>query len=342
VKRTGQTLIALMAAITIILAATGCSGGTAAVSYKPPFAPISLTIDSHGSISVHASASIVTPVGTFSVGMGVAKGMSSIPGATLLIIKHWKGGSLVDDVYKIEIESEEITVVLDGRTTLTVSEGRVIADASEATVHSLVIKSTAVPSASPVNTTLPLTDPLTSTHRSKGWPTGPVYPPPEQDVGSAIYCNFQPDGLHLGPSPSNSIQPDCTNNELNIGDNVRVSVTVTLLSDDQSGRSAANGSTDAGARISIQGGGIALGITPGGDWYSESLLSSEHAASIRTGVGATNTLALTAQGTHVNFYVNGEKVGSQDISGAPYSGGITFAGDEFDSIVFKDLTVESI
>jgi hypothetical protein len=181
---------------------TSCANGVsvnADVGYTPPFLPITLTIDTNGNIAIHGNASIVTPVGTFTVAADVSKGLAGTSGNTLLIIRHRKGGSIVDDVYTVQ--SDKITVIVDGLTELVVTNGRVFLDATKAHIRSIEIRSSGgTPPPQPVATTLPFTDPLTSAQHAEGWPNGPYYPPPGDGADPAIYCGFTSQGLQVGPS----------------------------------------------------------------------------------------------------------------------------------------------
>src|SRR5438105_3051202 len=139
-----RTLTRLFIPLILAVACSGCQHG-ASVSgefgYTVPFLPITFTINTHGNIAIHGDASIVTPLGTFTLTADVSQNMAPTPDGTLLIIRHKKGGALVDSVYNVK--DQEIDAVVDGRVVLKVTNGRIFVDASKAKVLSIQVKSAA-------------------------------------------------------------------------------------------------------------------------------------------------------------------------------------------------------
>src|ERR1700730_17433100 len=121
--RVVATLITVMATTAV---STSCANGVSVngdIGYTPPFLPVTLTIDTNGNIAIHGDTSIVTPVGTFTIEANIAKGLAGTSDNTLLIIRHRKGSSIVDDVYTVQ--SDKIVVIVDGLTKLVVTSDRV-------------------------------------------------------------------------------------------------------------------------------------------------------------------------------------------------------------------------
>ncbi len=113
------------------------SGG---VSYTPPFAPITFTIDTSGTISIQGNLSIETPVGRFALEANVADTLKPEDNTLLLIIRHKQNGSVVDDAYKIQTQQDEVTVVTNGTTTIDVTKHKVFIDASKGDIKSIEVK----------------------------------------------------------------------------------------------------------------------------------------------------------------------------------------------------------
>lgn len=271
--------------------------------------------------------------------------------ATLLILRHRKGGTVIDEVFRVE--SEEITIVVDGHTILRITNGRVFVDASKGDVRSVEIRSIATPSPSPVSTLVPFTDPLTVDQHMSGWPPAPFYPKPGEDTGSGVYCRFEKDGLHVGPGDYN-LEGWCRNQNLNLG-NATISVVAQLVEDDRKGRSE-HLAYDSGfglvVRIPNDGRAsqpIGFRIRADGTWTD--LTAQEDRPvnrAIRRGSRANNKLGVKMHGTRFEFLVNDTPIAVHDVADladkgllAP-SGGIALVADEYDAVVFSNLVVQNI
>lgn len=264
--------------------------------------------------------------------------------ATLLVLRHKKDGRLIDEVFRVN--SDEVVVVVNGRTTLTVTNGRVFVDASKATVESIKIISSATPAPSPVDTSVPFTDPLTSSQHSAGWPPEPFYPGPDDNAEKVILCRFDEDGLHVGPGSNYAVLPRCFNLALDLGD-ADVSVTVRLVEDDR--KAWPDGyEPDSGFGLAVRVNDccstVGFNIMSDGTWIDRTSYNStvNHSKAIRKGVGATNRLRITMHGSHFEFFVNGVRIATRDLAGdnvAP-SGGLLLTAGMFDSVVFSDLVVQ--
>jgi hypothetical protein len=341
-KCSASALIRLLAVLILAAVCSGCQNGVSAngdIGYTPPFLPVTLTVDIHGNIAIHGNASIVTPIGTFSAEANISEVLPSAPDGTLLIIRHKKGGVIVDTVYTVQ--SQEIVAVVNGRVVLTVTNGRVFVDASKAQVLSVQVRSSATqsPSPQPTATGLPFTDPLTSANHEDGWPHGEGY----------SICGIEQNGFEVGPtSPLGTNWAECDNQNLNVGD-ADISVTATLLTDDTTDRTANFGDTpELGCGLIVRlptFPEVGFSVLPDGqwlDWYSNGIEDVHPANSaIHTGLGVSNVLEIKAVGSSFEFYVNGVYVGGEAVSTAPASGGIGFYTDGFDTAVFRNLVVKA-
>lgn len=87
-------------------------------------------------------------------------------------------------------------------------------------------------------------------------------------------------------------------------------------------------------------------IDANGEWYALKDVNAVHTdlvdpqpnAAIHQGVGASNVLEVSMQGSHFAFFVNGTQVGAADDTAHP-SGQVGLAGDDGTEVVFTDFTV---
>src|SRR5437588_3683617 len=136
-----RTIFLLIIVMGIASFTSSCGAtGSAGVSYTPPFVPVTFSIDSSGNISVHVAASIVTELGTFSVSGGASASLKADDGTLLVTIRHIQNGSLVDTVYKIQTGQVTVTVVVNGKTTIQITNRSVLIDASQGNIQSIEVK----------------------------------------------------------------------------------------------------------------------------------------------------------------------------------------------------------
>src|SRR5579859_1938717 len=126
--------------VFLVLFISSCATGPVipVISYKPPFIPVTFSIDIHGNISFQADASLVTSIGTFSV--GVTTSTQPEDGTLLLTIRHKQNGTLVDSMYKIQTDQDEVTVVVNGTTTIQVTKNSILIDASKSDIKTITVK----------------------------------------------------------------------------------------------------------------------------------------------------------------------------------------------------------
>jgi WD domain, G-beta repeat/WD40-like Beta Propeller Repeat len=144
-----RTMLTVVAAAGLTVLLTSCSGTSigAGVGYQPDGLPVKFsaefTIHPDGSISVAATAGIVTEIGVFSVDVNFEANAHPTESETLLIIRHKAGRGLVDSVYRIGT-GRAVVVTVDGHTVITVTNHKVLIDASKGRVRSIVIKNAPV------------------------------------------------------------------------------------------------------------------------------------------------------------------------------------------------------
>jgi len=113
----------------------GCGGHAKPyVAYKPPILPVKLVIDP-SEVSIEGDASIVTPIGTFSVGANVPLVKSD---EIVVILRDRNRGT--DQVYSVR-SGRSVSVLTNGRTEITIgSDGVVLVDITEGRVQTVEIR----------------------------------------------------------------------------------------------------------------------------------------------------------------------------------------------------------
>jgi hypothetical protein len=131
----------IILALLISVVASLLIGCSTSVSYKPPLLPVKLVIDNAGNISVVGEVSIVTFIGEFSIGAEYT--INSEPDSILVIIRDRnKSSHGLDTIYRVRSNGDELTVVLNGETTVQVANNQVLIDITNADVKSIEFKRT--------------------------------------------------------------------------------------------------------------------------------------------------------------------------------------------------------
>src|SRR5579859_4462471 len=136
------------ASLLLVLLITACShvSGNVEVGYEAGPVQFSATFSIHpdGSVSVGGSVGLVTEIGVFSVGANIEANTQPAPDETLLFIRHRVKHGVVDTAYRIGT-GEDVTVVIDGLTTINVANHKVTIDASKAQIKEITIHNTVEP-----------------------------------------------------------------------------------------------------------------------------------------------------------------------------------------------------
>jgi WD40 repeat protein len=136
------------ASLLLVLLITACSrvSGNVEVGYEAPPVQFSATFSIHpdGSVSVGGSVGLVTEIGIFSVGANIEANTQPAPDETLLFIRHRVKRGVVDTAYRIGT-GEDVTVVIDGLTTINVANHKVTIDASKGKIKEITIHNTVEP-----------------------------------------------------------------------------------------------------------------------------------------------------------------------------------------------------
>lgn len=128
----------------LLFSLSACDGSPdAQVSYKPPFAPVTLSINNQGNISIEGDTSITTPIGDFSVSAGgytASQQATPTPEKLTLIIRHSKNGQVVDSVYSLATSDQEVSITTDGLTQITITSHQVFIDATKSIIKRITLK----------------------------------------------------------------------------------------------------------------------------------------------------------------------------------------------------------
>ncbi len=138
--------LVLLASLLFLAAACSNVSGNVGVGYELGPVEFSATFSIHadGSISVGGSVGLVTEIGVFSLSADIEANSQPAPDETLLFIRHRVARGVVDTEYDIGT-GEDVTVVLNGLTTVNVSDHEVTIDASKGNVKEVTIRNEAVP-----------------------------------------------------------------------------------------------------------------------------------------------------------------------------------------------------
>jgi hypothetical protein len=110
-----RPLALLIGLVALLAAASGCKDATVGGSYKPPFVPIAVSVNDRGELSISFVASIVTPLGTFS--LDVTPHLTDVTEDDgVLEIIHFRHGEKVKSLFKVENFAK-------GETEITVADG---------------------------------------------------------------------------------------------------------------------------------------------------------------------------------------------------------------------------
>ncbi|HWC81099.1 MAG TPA: hypothetical protein VG756_14190 [Pseudonocardiaceae bacterium] len=114
---------------------------------------MTLTVNSSG-VSISGNRSIATPIGTFSVGASYALPSASDKSVYVILRNRTEGGTGFDHIYRIDTGSDQFTAVVNGTTTIQVTNHQVLIDVTDGTVQTIRFRH-AVAAAIPENPQTP-------------------------------------------------------------------------------------------------------------------------------------------------------------------------------------------
>jgi hypothetical protein len=131
----------LISALFVIATCVACGNTTPYISYQPEFLPITIKISPDG-ISFAGDRSIVTEIGTFSIGADYSL-QPPAANSIYVILRDRQTG--FDHIYDVKTGSEQFTAVVNGKTTIAVTTSRVLIDVSKGTIEQIRFKRVSEP-----------------------------------------------------------------------------------------------------------------------------------------------------------------------------------------------------
>ncbi|RGC70867.1 hypothetical protein C5N14_01865 [Micromonospora sp. MW-13] len=131
-----------MVLILLALVVAGCdpeTEGKGKLRYKPPLLPVALTLGPDG-VAVEGETSFVTPIGEFSIGAEYS--LPPRDGSTIYVLlrDRKKGKTGFDKVFRVQAGREQLTVIVNGTTTIQVKDGQVLIDITDGAVKKIQFK----------------------------------------------------------------------------------------------------------------------------------------------------------------------------------------------------------
>jgi hypothetical protein len=131
----------LMTVGLIILSCVSCGKIEPTATYHPPFLPIEIVASTSG-IEVKGDLSIATFIGTFSVGARYLLPPAD-PHSIYVILRNNQTG--YDHIYELRTGSEQLSVVVNGKTTVAVTTSRVTVDLAYGKIESIRFRRATAP-----------------------------------------------------------------------------------------------------------------------------------------------------------------------------------------------------
>ena len=125
-------------ALTSIICTACGSNVQPVLSYKPIILPVELSVSPSG-ITIGGSSSLVTPIGTFSIG---AHYLLSPPNnqSIYVILRNRHTG--YDHIFEVHSGTDQLTAVVNGVTSINVSNDQVVVDVTAGVIEKITFKQT--------------------------------------------------------------------------------------------------------------------------------------------------------------------------------------------------------
>lgn len=136
----GRTVFASLAVAAVAVLPVSCgTNPDAQVGYKPPILPVKFVLSSSG-VTISGDRSLVTPMGTFSVGAKYSLSPSKSDSVYVIIRDKDQGETGFDQIYEVKSGQGEFTAVVNGTTTIQVRDRQVLIDVTDGKVNSIELK----------------------------------------------------------------------------------------------------------------------------------------------------------------------------------------------------------
>ncbi|WP_119663995.1 hypothetical protein [Micromonospora endophytica] len=129
-----------MMLVLLVLVLAGCDPeAEGKVRYKPVLLPVALTVGPDG-VAVEGETSFITPIGEFSIGAEYS--LPPRDGSTIYVLlrDRKQGKTGFDKVFRVQAGRDQLTVVVNGKTTIQVKDGQVLIDITGGAVKKIQFK----------------------------------------------------------------------------------------------------------------------------------------------------------------------------------------------------------
>jgi len=131
---------AIMVIPILALLCSACGGSVdPTLSYRAPaFLPFSITIGKHdGNPTIEGNLSWITELGTFSIGAQYEL-PPPVSGTIRVILRNRRAG--FDEIYQVRTGGDQFAAVVNGTTTISVSQDQVLIDITDGTIQEITFK----------------------------------------------------------------------------------------------------------------------------------------------------------------------------------------------------------
>jgi hypothetical protein len=135
--KSGLATLALLGFAALVFFGPGTSGGNTNVTYQPLlFLPLSFNLSAAG-VSIQGNKTLATPVGEFSIGAHYA--LAPTDGRSIyVVLRDHKAG--YDRVFNVRTGSESFTTVINGTTSINVTNDQVIIDVTSGNIKKITFR----------------------------------------------------------------------------------------------------------------------------------------------------------------------------------------------------------
>lgn len=134
--RLKQGLLAAVLVVILTFLNTACGGSVRpGLNYQPVFLPVHLSVSSSG-VAIGGDTSLVTPIGTFSIGASYLLPRQN--DGIYVILRNRKTG--YDHIFDVRTGGDHLTAVINGRSIISVSGGQVLIDVTSGRIKKITFR----------------------------------------------------------------------------------------------------------------------------------------------------------------------------------------------------------
>jgi hypothetical protein len=133
--RTMRALLLVLILLLVMICAA-CSGNLKpGLTYQPDFLPVNFNVTASG-VSIGGNRSLVTPIGTFSIGASYE--LLPRNDSIYVILRNRRAG--YDRIFAVRSGSDQFSAIVNGTTKVSVSNGQVIIDVTAGKIKKITFK----------------------------------------------------------------------------------------------------------------------------------------------------------------------------------------------------------